>query len=451
MMRFGCKSFAGIIVLFFSVLGLWSCQSGSSQKKLPNIILLSIDTLRADRLGAYGYKRPTTPNIDAFAKESSVFLNAVTAAPWTLPSHLSMLTGLYPSVHGVSRSRGQRLAKDIPLLAEVLKKQGYKNFAYTAGGYLSAAYGFDRGFDEYFPKKHRKLSGDKGFNSTISRTQARIEEFHGKEPFFIFMHTYDVHCPYTPPEPYFSQFKSEGAEFITPNRCGNPSYNNMNLTPANGLFLSDRYDGAVRWVDDLFGNFFRFLKEKNILEDTVVIITSDHGEEFFEHGRIGHQSSLYRELLMVPLIVKVPGASAREIKSHVNVVDIYPTILALAGVEMERKMDGISLLDFVKGDRADIPFRSFEFSENDRVVTLRSSIAADSHFIWNLETGKGSLFDFMSDPLEKLDQAEKKVAEAKAAEVRLAEFLKNMSKHDVEEASDDEPEHLEHLKALGYL
>jgi len=233
-------------------------------------------------------------------------------------------------------------SEDVRLLAERLRAT-HDTFAYTDGGWISEAWGFDRGFDSFHAQ-------DQDVGRSVEQVLEYVRHRRERGPWFGFLHTYDVHCPYDPPPPYRDRFSSEGAEAIeVAGRCGNPDFNAMQLTAGQARFLSDRYDEDVRRVDDALGVLFAAFDELDLWKDTVVIVTSDHGEEFLEHGQIGHERTVGREVLAVPLLVAVPGIAPRVVDQAVGLADIVPTVLELAGEERSGRLDGRSLVPLLEG------------------------------------------------------------------------------------------------------
>ena len=354
-----------------------SCGTDPLVVRKPNVLIISIDTLRADRLGCYGYERDTSPVLDRFAAERAVrFANAIAESPWTLPSHVTLLSGLHPLRHGVRRP-DDAIPMDLPLLSERLKQAGYYTFGGTDGGWLSAPWGFDRGFDSFEAEPE-----------TFDRVVARACDFmrfrSDKGPWFGFLHTYDVHCPYDPPEPYFSTFAAPQSEAIeVAGRCGNPHFNQLDLTEGQLRYLSDRYDGGVRWVDAALAELFACLDALELWENTIVVITSDHGEEFGEHGQVGHERSLHPELLRIPLLVHVPGFEAAVISTPVGLADVVPTLLELTGFASELVLDGRSLVALLD-HRADPERESQRLSDLAWQSDLRSLWSPQEHVIWNM-------------------------------------------------------------------
>jgi len=318
-------------------------QGCNEARRPPNVLLISIDTLRADRLGCHGYARPTTPALDRFAAEHAVrFAHAYAEAPWTLPSHVTMLSGLHPLTHGV-RQPDQQPGDEVEMLAQRLAPTHY-GFAFTDGGWLSEPWGFARGFASFQAR-------DQDLAKSIEQALEFVRFREPKGPWFGFVHTYDVHCPYDPPPPYAGTFRSEGAEPLeVAGRCGNPDYNALALTPAQARYLSDRYDEDVRRADDALAQLFAALDALDLWKDTLVIVTADHGEEFLEHGQIGHERTLSREVLSIPLLIAVPGLAPRVVDAPVGLADLVPTLLELVAAAPGARLDGRSLVPLLRGE-----------------------------------------------------------------------------------------------------
>jgi arylsulfatase A-like enzyme len=442
--------------LLLAIAGLFLLREGQTAPCTPprsraNLILISLDTLRADRLGSYGHDRDTSPRIDRFAKRAVVFRNAVAPTSWTLPSHLTMLTGLDPGSHGVVTAH-QRLNRRTALLSEMLQRSGYYTFAITGGGYLSSRHGFARGFDS-FESQTQKQKG--GLGRALAKAREQIRSLPPKRPYFAFLHTYDLHCPYAPPEPFHSMFQSPGAEEIeTAGRCG-PDLDSLALSEGQARWLSDRYDGGVRWVDSLVGEFLDFLESRGSFGSSIVVITSDHGEEFLEHGQIGHSRTLYREALMIPLIIAAPGAVPREVDALVGLADLTPTLLDLLGLPAPGRPDGRSLAPFFCGDgpAADFaPFRLSVLHDLDAETGLRlvSWMDATRHFIWDPVESRPLLFDLRRDPAERSDRADERRDEVERLRREVAPALGREALRPAQAASPPSAAELEQLRALGY-
>jgi arylsulfatase A-like enzyme len=298
-----------------------------------NLVLVSIDTLRADHLASYGYERSTSPRLDAFAAGGAVFRKAMSASSWTLPAHMSMLTGLEPPAHGlIDYPNFERLAEEHATLAEILQARGYETAAFTGGGWVSAKTGMEVGFDTF-------ESDGKRFEDTWPRLERWLERRDRGSPFFLFWHGFNVHKPYRPPPPYDRRF------------CGkcDSDYDVEQLQPQNPRpspraleYVLSQYDGEIAYVDDLFAALLSRLEALGLLENTLVVVTSDHGEEFYEHGMVDHVHTLYDELIGVPLILVGPGVSPAVVHELVGTVDLMPTVLELLGVELDQPVQGVS-------------------------------------------------------------------------------------------------------------
>jgi arylsulfatase A-like enzyme len=412
----------------------------------PNVILISIDTLRADRLGTYGYDRDTSPALDALAAEGVVFEHVVAESPWTLPSHVTMLSGIHPDGHGVTVP-DLRPHPELPSLPAELRDRGYLTLGFTDGGYVGAQYGFDRGFAVF------DESPD-GLGAALDEAMPLIEDA-GDRPFFLFLHTYDTHCPYDPAPEYASQFATDSARsFETAGKCGNPQYNQMVFKPGQLEHVSNMYDAGIRELDDRLAGFFARLESAGLREDTLIIVTSDHGEEFMEHGQIGHERSLYREVLMIPLIVVGPGIAPGRSRAPAALVDIVPTITTFLGGAASSVGDGRALLT------RDETSSWRPISDDDRVLTstlswklpLRSTMDARLHRIRNTRAERDELYDFRDDPLETqnlLDDAP--VATPRLMPGLVAGDPDHGPIHAPQPIEAITPEQAERLRNLGYL
>lgn len=425
-------------------------SDSSSPFKGYNLLFISLDTLRADRLGIYGYERDTTPVLDQFARKAVVFEDVISVSSWTLPTHVSFFTGLFPGVHGVNVPKRVRVNSETPLLAEILRDQGYRTYAFTGGGYVGSKFGFQRGFEyygEYLGWKHRERYDLPRSLPDLKRVVARLKP---QERFFIFLHTFDIHCPYNSPDPFMYMFNSEGAEPIDPRKCGD-FYNKHQLSPGQVSYLSDRYDGGIRSVDAQLKELFDFLEERDLINNTVIIITSDHGEEFYEHGRIGHKQSLHKELLNVPLIFYLPGIEPGRISVQVSVVDIFATILEILDIKAGPANNGFSLWPLIINGREDLYPRKFQFSELDSKVVLRSHIDKIGHLISNPETEDVMYFDRVEDPAtqHEISSSRPDQVQRRLAEIDLLE--RSLVKQETETFELHSEEELEQLRSLGYL
>lgn len=314
------------------VLAHWGNPAVTSRQRKREeaaLILISIDCLRADHVGAYGYSRPTTPNLDAFARESTLFRNAMAVSSYTLPTHASMLTGLPPSLHGATQRR--RISLSVDLLPELLSREGYLVQGVVSAPFLAPVYGFADGFDVY------RLSSDRAAG-LVDRALELLDEGAGFRQ-FLFLHLFDVHAPYSPPREFIDRFEGARSEDIGKlhaliEKRRNPE-SEIVIQQARSL-----YDAEIAYVDSELGRFFGELRNRGLYDSSLVVVTGDHGEAFFEHrnwehGRPwrGDGPGLYQEIVHVPLIVKRPGSSeGAEVADVVSQTDIFSTFLDAAGV-----------------------------------------------------------------------------------------------------------------------
>jgi arylsulfatase A-like enzyme len=402
---------------------------------MPTVVLVSLDTLRAKSMSAYGYERETTPKLSQFAATATRFANAYTTFSNTFGSHISMLTGAYPGRHGIRTK--QELSPDIPTLAERLRRAGYDTAAFTEDALLDATAGFQRGFSNYWENKAiQPGAGDAA--GTFERGLAWLAG-HRDRPAFLFLHTYAVHSPYKP----------------------SPPYDKMFLDTTQSMLASDHlaYEQEIRQLDDVVADLVARLDGLIPPERFVLVITADHGEEFWEHGGFLH-GQLYDEILHIPLFVRWPGRvpAGRTLDDQVSLVDVTPTILDLVGLDPEVD-GGLSLAPLLEG-RADRLDRELIFAESPPAIWSRYS--------WSfIARGGGSkcfsyelpaldrCFDLVSDPEEqhplqpagdeaKLWESARTYAEAVITGAPPAPAKPAPSLH-------EDPQRVEKLRALGYL
>ncbi len=433
------------------ILPVWILAGAGSgcddrEEPRPNLILISIDTLRADRLGAYGYERNTSPHLDALAARGVRFETVIADSNWTLPSHATLFTGLPPSFHGATGPK-DRLRTGIPTLAEVLKQNGYRTFGVTGGGFVDERHGFARGFDQY-----RLEPVD--FRTALDLVVRMLRPLGPEERFFWFVHTYDVHCPYHPPPRYARLFDRQppSDRLDTRGRCGNPHYNGMSLTAGQARFLSDRYDGGIRYADDLLGAFVERLDADGRLRNTIVVVLSDHGDEFLEHGQIGHRNSQFIQSLRVPWIMVGPGLEHRVVTQPAGLADVMPTLLDLLDLPAP-VVQGVSMRPFIEGRAAERPPRTL-FSE-DPFADLYSAVRGVRHVIQRDAAGDTLVYDWRDDPVEVenlLEAEPDRDAELRrelADRVRRLADVRDRQRPEAARAASEEQQ--KRLRALGYL
>jgi arylsulfatase A-like enzyme len=410
------------------------------------VVLVSIDTLRPDHLGAYGYERATSPNLDALARDGVLFESAWAPSPWTLPSHASMLTGLSPYRHGaVARDDGIR--PDVPLLAETLREHGYATVGMVSAPFVSSRHGFDRGFDG-FTEATRRRGNRKTFHADVLRTVRELP----REPFFLFVHYFDVHAPYDPPAE-FDRFRKDPS---TPRTRRDGRVSQLQRLAASGKIeldsarrdrLIDLYDGGILAMDDKLGELLAAVRART-RGHVVVLVTSDHGEEFLEHGGLMHTRTLYDEVLRVPLVVA--GAGVRRgarVGDMVSLLDVTPTVLSLAGVAPEG-LEGRSLHDVLARDGARVPDPrplALLTLAHDHSVALRGMRTPGTKLILDLQHGKGELYDLREDPKESVDLYPDPAFDP------LERALRGLEIAEGTQLQKPDPEVVESLRALGYL
>ena len=315
-----------------------------------NVILITIESLRADHVGCYGYRRDTTPNIDALAAEGTRYEQAHAVTSWTLTSHASMFTGLYPSAHRVILPQ-DRLSDAHTTAAEVLSAHGYQCAAVVGGPYLRKTFNLHQGF-EYYDESVAAASNEEAHKDVTNPEMAEAmerflrEKRDPKRPFFLFAYYWDVHYDFIPPPPYDTMFVPEGAEKIESIQFGPIVALGKDISQAQLDYLIAQYDGEIRCTDEYLGRLWALLRELDLWDNTTIILTADHGEQFFEHGYLGHKHDLYAESLHVPLIIRRAGQTQAARDSRVvNLIDLCPTILGFAGCEPPAPHSGRSLLN----------------------------------------------------------------------------------------------------------
>jgi arylsulfatase len=363
---------------------------GSPSTERPNVLLIVVDTLRADHLSCYGYGRETSPSIDRLAAEGWRFEHAISAAPWTTPSIGALLTSRYPSMLGIADVTSA-MPPDVPLLAEVLRAEGYATGAVVSHSFCSADWGFGRGFESFDADN---VLGHFGISSrgVTKRALEFLEQRASSEdarPFFLWLHYFDPHNQYIPHE-----------EHPFPNEVGDPGrvgprtpFGKLrrmatSMTPGELAEVVRYYDSEIAFTDRQIGRVLRRLDELGLAGDTVVVLTADHGEELNERGHFGHAYALSDELVHVPLILRIPGEAPRVVREPVSLLDIGPTVLELLGLPAPEGtssgMLGSSLLSAAK-DRT-------IFAETSRHANLRAAIKGPWKLVRDLETGEERLY-----------------------------------------------------------
>jgi len=426
-------TFRRLIVILAALTAL--CAAAQTSAKPPlNVVLITIDTLRADHVGCYGYKQIKTPNIDGLAADGARFESAFAVVPVTLPSHSSMLTGTYPMLSGMHDFSGNKLSPLQPTLASVLKQAGYQTGAVIGAAVLDSRFGLNQGFDFYYD--HFDFSRlDEANLDEMERPGNVVADValdwltkNSQKKFFLWMHLYDPHFPYHPPEPY------------------------------SRVYAAQPYDGEIAFADEQVGRLLRFLKEKGIYGKTVIVLCGDHGESLGEHGEKTHGFFIYNATMHVPLIIRLPdtrlpeNAAARAVADPVSLVDLMPTILGAVGLEIPSQVQGRSLLPELRVDQTArdrvlygetfMPRIHFNWSE------LRGSENTKYHFI---DAPRPELYDLSKDPGEVHNLFTEKKAVAEEMRAKLVSLIRDYSAgKEMAEKTGLDPALMERLKALGY-
>jgi len=419
------------------------------KSRLPNIILISIDTLRADHLSCYGYPRETSKNIDKLAKEGVIFTEAIAPSPWTLPSHISILTSLYPSFHGVTKV-DTALDPNVPILTEHLRRRGFACYAFVSHDFVSEKYGFARGFNRFFFSQEARAR-------EVTDFAIKTIEGNNRFPFFLFLHYFDPHLDYTPPPPYDKLFDRDYKGKIDGTRDSIEKARRKGLSKADLNHITALYDGEIAYTDSQLGRLFAKLEETRLIDDTLVIITSDHGEEFLEHGSFGHGETLYEEMLRVPLIIHFPKGKyvGRRVDVEVSTIDIAPTILAFLNLSPLPGEQGENLLPYLKGK---IPPSRFLMSGANKFGPKKHSIRGENHkyilTIYPPSGAKEEFYNLSSDPKEKKNIIGSKPPLFARMKKELLSFIKRA--HRVVGRRMKRRIHLDEetknrLRALGYI
>ena len=417
------------IVLALTALPALQVAAEEPKKPTFNVVLITIDTLRADHVGCYGYKQIKTPNIDSVAADGVRFEHAFTPVPVTLPSHTAILTGTYPMLSGMHDFSGNKLSPQQVTLATVLKQAGYVTGAVVASAVLDSRFGLNQGFDFYYD--HFDFSRLEEANLDEMERPGNVVadqalEWLGKnsqKKFFLWMHLYDPHYPYRPPEPYRQEYAAQP------------------------------YDGEIAFADEQVGRLLRFLKDNGLYQNTVIVLSGDHGESLGEHGEKTHGFFIYNVTMHVPLIIHLPGKSTTQtVDDPVSLVDLMPTVLAATGLDIPSQVQGRSLVPALRGEKIDqdrtlygetfLPRLHFNWSE------LRGAENAKYHFI---DAPRPELYDLTKDPGELRNLFPEKKAVAEEMRAKLAGLIREYSAgKELAEKTGLDPALMERLKSLGY-
>lgn len=404
--------------------------SGQAAGKATNVLIVTIDTLRADRLGSYGYREASTPHLDALAARGQRFSQATTVTPLTLPAHSSLFTGTYPAFHGVRDNGGFYLEDSQTTLAEILRQDGFRTGGFVGAFVLDSRWGIAQGFDRFFDDFDLTEFDEAPGMDAIQRPGSKVVDEalewlqeDSSTPFLGWVHLYDPHTPYEAPEPYSSRF------------------------PAT---RSGAYDAEIAYTDHQVGRLMDGLEELGRLEDTLVVIAADHGEMLGAHGEVTHGFFIYDEAVHIPLILAGPGLEPAVVPEQVRIIDIFPTVLAQLGKEIPGTVQGVDLTPFSRG-------------EGRRLVAHSESWTPRYHYGWSelqsiqdgrykfIQAPQRELYDLLQDPLEATNLALADPARADAMEATLERLLDQVSATEEAAPQAVDPQTEAKLRALGYL
>jgi len=401
----------------------------------PNVVLVTLDTMRADHLGSYGYADARTPNLDALAARGALFSGATTTAPLTLPAHSSIMTGTYPAYHGVRINGNAALGRSQQTLAEIFSASGYATGAFVGAFVLDGRWGLNQGFarydDRFDLEKHKHLdlgAVQRPGNEVVDAALGWLDD-HERDAFFAWVHLYDAHTPYEPPEPFRSEFGGRG--------------------------LAGLYDGEIAFADQQVGRLLSWLKVNGLEEKTIVVVVGDHGEGLGSHGEGTHGYFVYDYALHVPLIVATPFRVLGGVKvtSPVSIVDIFPTVLALTGIDGGAEVQGHSLVP-----------RMFEPGKEVKTYAYGESMTPNLQYGWSplhclrssryklIRAPRPELYDLAADPGETRDVIARHPAEADELMRALDRLMEETARGaPAPEAADLDKQTVASLAALGYV
>lgn len=417
--------------------------------KGPSVVLIIIDTVRVDHVGCYGYRRNVTPNIDRLSSHSILYKNAISAAPWTSPSLGSMFTSQYPAVLGF-KGKPIIIGQEFLTMAEIFKENNYQTKGIISYAYVSSSLGFNQGFDSYDEenaKGHGHISSPSITDKAISFLRKR-----GNTRFFLFLHYFDPHYDYVLHEDYDYYPDYDG-----PLHSGQPIRELREKAPhmrANDIeYIKALYDSEIRFTDEYIGKLLDELKELELYDNTLIVFTADHGEEFLERGNywIGHTKTLYQEQIHVPLMIKLPESNKQRIvHEYVGLIDLMPTIIDYTGLWIPEtyRHEG----QIIDASNAPEPGNRIIMSETKRWAVLQSATWKGWKLIYNPLVKSRKLFNLEKDPAESSNLAAENDGALQEMEVVLQRWNNQMKSRRTEARQPDfAEEQKKHLRSLGYL
>ncbi|HXV74967.1 MAG TPA: sulfatase [Candidatus Polarisedimenticolaceae bacterium] len=463
------------IALALALAGLVPAGCGPSDAR-PNVIVIMVDTLRADYLGAYGFDGEVSPNVDALARESVQFDRCLAQGPWTAPSIASFLTSLHPQNHCVGNGYGlfceatddefvwSSLSERAVTLAEVFGAAGFDTAAFVGNWVVKSKFGFAQGFDSYFEPEASEQHVD---NDAILFERARswLEQRDASRPFLLYLHLMDVHAPYRVTHADIAVLRDspslgDDREITDEEQSKRPGHLGLRIEWSSGAAQRSlrnwrtAYAAGVRGFDRGLGGFLDYLRARGLLDDSIVVLTSDHGEEFLEHGEWEHGKTYYNEALRVPLLIRMPDLSlgGRRVDAVVSLIDVMPTLIGLVGIDVERgTMAGTDLGRLWSGGQlpaaasfaSALPQETASLAVQDRRWKLILDLETGSHRLFDLDHDPGELRDRSADESEQVARMKQRVEEHLETLERFPSFRPTPTP-----LSDED---IERLRSLGYL
>jgi arylsulfatase A-like enzyme/tetratricopeptide (TPR) repeat protein len=420
------KIFVLILTITLSSLGLYYYLSQDNEIK--NVIIISMDTTRADHLSCYRFDKNTTPNIDALAADGVLFENTISPVPLTLPAHCSMMTGTFPFFHKVFANIDSRLSESSLTLAEVLQKKDFNTFAIIGASVLIKTFGLDQGFDHYDDDDL-----DHTFMTTVTKDVRSADEVSDiaiarlneqkDQRFFMFLHYYDPHSPYEPPEPFKSKF------------------------------AGDSYAGEIAYTDHCIGRVVDRLKTLGLYDSTLIVLVGDHGEMLGEHGEAMHAYYIYQSAIKVPLIFKLPGKSkARRVSQLSGIVDIVPTVCSLLGIDVPKRVQGEDISGLFDSESDDAGKRHLYLESRTATVYNANALFGVINDQYKyIQTTRPELYDVVNDPFEKNNIYESQRHRARLMQNELELIMQQSDDKIADDKFQVDSSQLESLQSLGYV
>jgi arylsulfatase A-like enzyme len=405
-------------------------RGGSKASQPPNVLLIGVDTLRADHVGCLGYVKDTTPTLDRLAREGVLCTRTMSTSGWTLPSVMSVLTALYPNVHQVYTYKN-RLPEEVTTLAEILKARGYATAGVVGNPIVHSKNGYSDGFDHYDDftisldsgldlfGNHNETFNDQHLVCTselVTRTAVQWLAQHDGEPFFLFLFYMDPHYDYLPPAPFDTMFDPDYRGALDGRGIAKEPRHSRRPSDRDLQHLLALYDGEIRYTDTYVAKLLQTLAARRLLENTFVVVFGDHGDEFYEHGKTAHDRTLYHEILHVPCILWWPDQvpAGRRVEALTSLVDILPTMLDYLGLPPEGPVQGASLRPLMEGkvDR----LHDTVWAELNTWTHVQAVIGDREKLVRNVGSDTWELYDLPHDPREQTNL----YGQSAAAEARLA-------------------------------